>query len=410
MTWIAIGIGLAIGALINAVRMRAAGRRRQEAIREDVRRRHEERRNFRAAAESLGKPGADVVSPARDVGSNDAVDPALAFKDGEVQRALAVSRPFKAIQRLRVLTGLTLVACKKVVEAHEPRFRPATEGRGTGSATGDSVVRGESGLQIPTRTRSPGRVAALVAATTVLLLVVAVLVGSWRYQHPTWGVQVTLRVEETASEAEAAEAARIVVRRLRACDLQVVEVTTRAGIIRLRVARVNPWEVEYLRKLMEQPGKMELFEVAGLEAERRFDDEGLIPDGYLAIAWNYATHRRQAVLVVANPVVTGANVTAAVAERDVERGWGVAASFDDQGARLLDCAARLNSSGGSLALAFDQRVFTKANVVAPTFGGRATLTGGFNKESAQSLAALLSNAPLPVSVTVTSFELFGSLP
>ena len=127
------------------------------------------------------------------------------------------------------------------------------------------------------------------------------------------------------------------------------------------------------------------------------------------------TAKLQFVLADGTLVLEGNNVKKAEAGRDDQStGYAVNLQFDSEGADLFGEATTKAFNGevtstidgvgnGAIAIILDDQIISAPNVNEPILGGNCSITGDFDQEEAQLLAAQINGGALPIALTeVTS--------
>lgn len=105
--------------------------------------------------------------------------------------------------------------------------------------------------------------------------------------------------------------------------------------------------------------------------------------------------------------VDGASVTSADASLDSSSAsWQVAVSLNSEGAaRFGQLTGRLAGTGGQVAIAMDGVVYSAPTIQSAITGGDLEITGKFDRDTAQSLAATLKSGTLPAPLTLSKTAL-----
>ena len=147
-------------------------------------------------------------------------------------------------------------------------------------------------------------------------------------------------------------------------------------------------------KLVDQPGTADL---AALAANRA-------PVGSQVLPYQEGTGR---IAVKRSAIVRGDDLIDARAETDPQNGqWQVAITFNSAGGKRFARVTQENTHK-PFAIILDNKVISAPDINEPILGGRASISGSFNAETANQLAIALRSGKLPVALKVVEESTIG---
>jgi SecD/SecF fusion protein len=182
----------------------------------------------------------------------------------------------------------------------------------------------------------------------------------------------------------------------------------------VQIAGVDSDTLKEYKRLIEQTGTLELYEVAPVEFQEQFNKDGRIPGGDWTTIDNtergghrggYEAYGAK-VLVKSKPVIDGRNIVASEPRQSLDQmgssQWVTTFELDADGAKFFDeAAARLYSykpNPGMIAILLDKKLKSMPVVQSAHFGGHGQISGAKSEQEARELAIVLKSGALPADI------------
>jgi len=175
----------------------------------------------------------------------------------------------------------------------------------------------------------------------------------------------------------------------------------------VQMAGVDADTLKEYKRLIETTGTLELYEVAPVEYQEKYNREKAAPAGFKTIPNSEVARGVYGadILVREKWIIDGKNIIASEAQQALGIGgatWETTFALDTDGAKFFDeAAARLFSykpEPGMIAIVLDGKLKSFPRVNSGSFGGRGVITGAKNEQEAKELAIVLKSGALPAPI------------
>ena len=161
-----------------------------------------------------------------------------------------------------------------------------------------------------------------------------------------------------------------------------------------------------LKALIGKTAKLE-FKLVDLSATPQQLQANQAPIGSQILPYADRTGGATRIAVKRSAIITGDMLTDARQEFEPQTNAPVVGiTFDSQGGRRFARVTQENT-GKPFAIIVDNQVISAPNINEPIMGGRASISGGFTVESANSLAIALRSGKLPVTLKIVEESTVG---
>jgi SecD/SecF fusion protein len=180
----------------------------------------------------------------------------------------------------------------------------------------------------------------------------------------------------------------------------------------IQIAGVDADTLKEYKRLIEQTGTLELYEVAPKEYQEKFNQTKQAPKDFKAIPNSershgpgYEAYSGPQILLVEKLVIDGTHIIGSEARQSLDTvgtsQWITTFELNPDGTKYFDeAAARLFNSSprGMIAIVLDGKLKSCPVVQAAQFGGHGQISGAKSEQEAKDLSIVLKSGALPAEI------------